>query len=1003
MKKDDNMWKFEKYLFAAMVTVCFVAMPIEAAAADKAADKAASALPIQLGAPFRDGAVLQRGMEVPVWGWGKPGTSVTVAFAGQSNLAVAGEDGKWVARLDAMKASFDPREMVISEQGGKRVTLTNILVGEVWLASGQSNMRWTVNEKHGTSCMQLKTEPRNGVAPIREFTVSNCYAQLHPIERTEGAWKTGNYEDYSAIAYAFAHKLLGELDVPIGILNCTKGETTIQAWVPREGWATANDAHSKAIHQQCLKTDPTTPEHKIAWDAYYKEVETAVKAGKPLPHGVPGNLRSNRDASWLYNGRLSPVVPYAIRGAIWNQGYANTSEGISYYNNLHSLIRGWRTVWNRPDPSKGSGEPLPVYFHQFYSPGSGDAPSIDSWSEMRLGTWLARDIPNAGMASQIDIGGSVHYKNKAVPGIRLALHALKNQYPSTVLRAGGKAKDIVAEGPMYKDYTVDGDKVIVEFTDAEGGLIVADTAFNRSSADGATGMADPIEIPNGEDKVRLFWLAGEDRVWHPATFKIDGDKVVVSSPAVKNPRGISYGSGGIGFQPCLYNKALLPMTPFIHYDHQLVTSKAWPEVASMVWPDGKLKLVGESIDPGSVGILDEWRKMPLLPPQFRENGVLQAGVPITFWGSTRKYGEQGGRATGKAEVHFEFGDIKKILPVNPDVDGWNLTIDPLEATSKPRTLTVRFMVDGELYHERIVPGIVVGDVWYVAGSDEVAPEKSNNSRKDGEVTSKANADDPIIRMITNESKRYAKNTPSRYSVAVSRTPKTRFASYWKPATGFAAALGEAIHAKTGHPVGIILMPAKPWKGRSNPSLKAWIHYSYLNQAPSLMDDYKVLAAKYPGTEYYQENVMKYLSAWKDYWDAFIPEMMATKAVPDGEPWGWYPTFRADGDSKAAQVFNVSTEPFTPAGLKGAIFLTCPKAVAEAEGAVFGEQMSALANCWIGRFGGAPLVVYAQPSQMLVPRISKPESIKGQSLAVEIDEWADRETAIIKAIKGAYGN
>ena len=255
-----------------------------------------------------------------------------------------------------------------------------------------------------------------------------------------------------------------------------------------KGSPTAEDEYSKAIHQKCLQTDPTTPEHKEAWDAFYKSLEdqiaaseAAIKKGeeaKEISAAVPGNLNGNRDASWLFNGRLNPVVPYAIRGAIWNQGYANMGEGLPYYNNLHSLVRGWRIVWDKPE--------LPVYFHQFYSPGNGafdGTPSIDGTAEMRLGTWLARDIPHTGMASQIDIQGAIHYQAKAVPGQRLALHALKNQY----------GKKVVADGPMFKSYKVKGDKVIVEFDHAEGGLVVAETGTNATGKRRrtSTGFADP--------------------------------------------------------------------------------------------------------------------------------------------------------------------------------------------------------------------------------------------------------------------------------------------------------------------------------------------------------------------------------------------------------------------------------------------------------------------------------------------------------------------------------
>ena len=358
------------------------------AAAPAAGEEGPRKLTIELGAPFHDHAVLQRGMTAPVWGWSKPGTKVTVEFAGQKQSATAGEDGRWTAELKDLKASFEPAELVIREEGGKTETLSNILVGEVWMASGQSNMQWVAGKSDCAKLAAAFTEETAGkVAPIREFQVTSVTSQLHPIQKATGEWKNGNYSDYSAVAFAFALKLHKELNVPVGILNCSFSQTSIQAWVPREGFATAEDDYSEAIHLLCQQTDPTTPEHKEAWGAFYKSLEdqiaaseAAIKTGgetKKISAPVPGNLSGNRDASWLFNGRMSPVVPYAIRGAIWNQGYANMGEGLVYYNNLHSLVRGWRTVWDMPE--------LPVYFHQFYSPGNvafDGTPSIDGTAEM---------------------------------------------------------------------------------------------------------------------------------------------------------------------------------------------------------------------------------------------------------------------------------------------------------------------------------------------------------------------------------------------------------------------------------------------------------------------------------------------------------------------------------------------------------------------------------------------------------------------------------------------
>ena len=327
---------------------------------------------MHLGAPFRDNAVLQRGMRVPVWGWAEPGVKVTVAFAGQTSSTVTSKSGKWMLSLDPLNANSKPSELKISESTGRSVTLQNILVGEVWLASGQSNMQWKVNKSSALKLAQVFTDQTQGQpAPIREFEVNSVYSMLHPIEKADGAWKNGEYSEYSAIAFAFAHKLYKQLGVPIGILNCSFSQTAIQAWVPREGFRDGKDEYTRAIYRRILETDPSSPEHKAAWQQFYKDIEDTIRGNtkriangdtpQPISTKTPGNLQGNRDATWLFNGRLNPVVPFAIRGGIWNQGYANMGEGLPYYHNLHNLIRGWRLVWNQPS--------LPVYFHQFYCPG----------------------------------------------------------------------------------------------------------------------------------------------------------------------------------------------------------------------------------------------------------------------------------------------------------------------------------------------------------------------------------------------------------------------------------------------------------------------------------------------------------------------------------------------------------------------------------------------------------------------------------------------------------
>ena len=942
---------------------------------------AAEQKPFELGSPFSDHAILQRELPVPVWGWAAPGTKITVEFAGQRQDATAGKDGKWQLKLKPLAANAEPASMTIAANDGSSMTLEDILVGEVWMASGQSNMQWLARVSNVSAIVdQLKetSEAAGKKVPIREFKVTNYFAHLHPIERAEGEWAQ-DYGDFSAIALAFAHKIYEETGVPVGILNCSFSQTAIEAWTPRAGYKDSELDYNKQIESQLLKTDPATPEHEQAWEAFYANIMKTVEVNQKIADAGdndflklptedrPGNMSNNRDATWLFNARLNPVIPYALRGAIWNQGYANAGGGLNYYPNLHALIHGWRTLWDNPE--------LPVYFHQFYSPGNDvdkgpNHPDIGSTAEMRLGTWMALDIPHTGMASQIDNQGAIHYRSKTVPGRRLALHALKNQY----------GKDIVVDGPMFKSYEVKGDELIVSFDHAAGGLVVAESGSNYLDKKNpeSTGFADPKIIENGDDQVTLFYLAGEDRVWHPATVRIDGERAVVTSKGVKNPKGVAYGTGGVGFQPNLYNKALLPTTPFIIYDNELVKSETWP--------DAPIKIAGVEIDPSSVGLPWDYRRFAILSTQFRDNAVLQADQPITFWGSAvHEWDEYQQNLKGEQIIHFSFDGIEKSIPVIDGMTQWKVTVPAMEASAAPKTLKASLTIDGEVVHERVIENIVIGDVWYVAGLGDQKIEEM-----DAPVTGP-------IRIMTRKAKGVKSPSPRPYSVATSTTPKNRFASYWSEPTapGFAANLAKAIHAKTGKPVGVIYMD------EDDLELKHWMDVYSLADAPSLKTDYEDLAAITPGTSFYQKNAQRYVQAWKTYWGEYIPEMIATKAVPDGAAWGAFPTFDGKVETDATYYHNCLVASFKRTQLKGIVFMTEASNVAAADGAYFGEQMSALANGWKRFFKGEkdPHFVYTIPSQELASKISQPKEMKGASTPFQVTAWPERT----KKGKGAYAS
>jgi len=890
--------------------------------------------------------ILQREMPVPVWGWSKPDTKITVEFAGQKQQAEAGKDGKWMVKLDSMPANDQPQTLTVTSSiGNLKSEIRNVLVGEVWMASGQSNMQWKPGKcdvaKLLKGIAERVKEGKEKQRVIREFEVTSVCSALHPVEHASGVWKAGNMGGFSAIATAFACELYKELGVPIGILNCSFSMTSIRAWTPRCGFRDGKDEQTREIYKTILESDPATPQHKAAWDKFYAGVESALKEGKAITNGPPGNFAGNRDATWMFNGRMNAVVSYAIRGAIWNQCYSSMFEGVNYYHRMHSLVRGWREVWGQGD--------FPVYYHQLYAPGANDGLTLNDMGEMRLGFWLARDITNVGMVSQIDITGAIHYYDKALPGKRLALHALKNQY----------GKKIVADGPMFKSYGVKGDKLTVTFDFAEGGLQVG-KAVIAQTIDG------PVVIPNGDDQVTLFYLADKDRVWHRARMKIAGEKVELTAAGVTEPRGVAYGCNGVGALPNIYNRAMLPLAPFIYYDNKLVTSKDWP--------DAPIKVAGVKVDLSEVGKLYEYRKMPLVGQQFRDNAVFQADMPVTFWGSAIH--DWGYEAKGNAEIKFSFAGIEKTIPVTPGMKEWQVTVPPMKASAEPKTIKVTFTIDGELAHERVCTNMVVGDVWYVAAPQMAA------------ISAGTAAPNGVVRVMTRRANRATGPRPSRFSVCISTTPGNSYDSRWEDAKGgFAAVLGQRIAAKTGKPVGIIFMQSEGGKNVVQPELKSWLDAESLQQAPSLIEDCKQLAGVEPGTQYYDANVRSYIAAWKTYWGEYIPKMIAEKRVPDDVPWGIYPTFGGKITTEAAQSYNVLTCPFTPGSVKGIIFLAGEAMFKNDQGANFAEQFTVLANSWKEKFACEdPAFFYTVPSQALAAKVSKPGKINGRSIPLEINSW-----------------
>lgn len=445
--------------------------------------RAAVKLPSVIG----NNMVLQRGQDVPIWGWDDPGTKVTVTVGDAQATATAGEDGKWMVRLPAMKAG-GPLSMTI--EGTNKVTLTNILVGEVWLCSGQSNMEWAVaSSDNAKQEIAAADHPR-----IRHIKIPHVPADTPQEDVPSEGWQVCSPETvgrFTAVGYFFARHLEQQLDVPIGLIGSNWGGTRIEPWTPPVGF----------------RQVPALKDIADNLDKF-----PSKKADGKINHQTP---------LALYNGMIAPLVPYAIRGALWYQGESNNGEGMLYHEKMKALITGWRSIWHSPD--------MPFYYVQLapYRYG-GDPTRLPGIWEAQLATLR---VPHTGMAVTVDIGnvGDIHPRNKQDVGKRLALWALAKDY--------GRS-DLVYSGPLYKSMKVEDGKIRLFFDHVDGGLV---------SRDGK-----PLSH---------FTIAGEDKKFVPATAEIDGDTVVVSSESVAHPVAVRFGWHQEA-EPNLSNKEGLPASPF---------------------------------------------------------------------------------------------------------------------------------------------------------------------------------------------------------------------------------------------------------------------------------------------------------------------------------------------------------------------------------------------------------------------------------------------------------
>jgi len=488
---------------------------------------------------FTDSMVLQRGEDVRVWGTAEAGEKVTVAFAGQIKDAVAGKDGRWMVTLAKMDVCTQGRPLVFKGSAtAQPVELKDVLVGEVWLGGGQSNM------DTGMAYYRKTTQP--------DITSANDpLLRMLTIPRLEYAgqntncpqWRTTTPQTvagFSACAYYFAKNLRGKLNIPVGIINCSVGATPAEAWMSRKTMESSADLKRilggyEKVYRKAFATDE---EYRKYYDEYmvvFNEFLRKLAAGEPAgphPQQKMGPMNYRRPCG-LHETMLSQVIPFTIRGVIWYQGEnnANDQAGFHYRTVFPALIQEWRQEFQRNE--------MPFLFVQLatYGPARDETPL---WPELRESqSWTEDNVRNAGMIVLVDGGelDNIHPFSKDKAGYRLSLLARNMVYGE---------KDLVCRGPRVKAKKCEKGIIKLTFKDTGSGLELKPEAISA------------------------FEVCGKDGKYVPAEAKLVDGKIIVSAKSVSEPQNARYGWRK-WFVPTLFNKEGLPASPFRTDDFPLVT------------------------------------------------------------------------------------------------------------------------------------------------------------------------------------------------------------------------------------------------------------------------------------------------------------------------------------------------------------------------------------------------------------------------------------------------